>query len=320
MLSDRLLRLATRGSPLARRQADLVADLLTGALPGLVVEPVVVRTRGDHQAEVPLDRIGGQGVFVKEVQAAVVDGRADVAVHSAKDLPSVTPEELVLAAVPERADARDALVGRRLADLPAGGVVATGSARRRAQLANLRPDLTFVELRGNMDSRVRRAEDGSVDVVVVAVAALDRLGWSDRIAEVLPVSVMLPQAGQGALALECRADDAATLALLAAVDDALGHRTLSAERALLAAVGGSCSVPVAAWAGVDPVAEGSLRLQGMVASGDGRILVRAERVGDDPEALGRQLARYLMEDCGGSAIEGWDAADPAGAAGNGAGR
>jgi hydroxymethylbilane synthase len=289
---------------------------LAGVVPGLVVELVIVRTQGDRLADEPLDRIGGQGVFVKEVQAAVVDGRADVAVHSAKDLPSVTPEGLVLAAVPERADARDALVGRALVDLPAGGVVATGSARRRAQLANIRPDLTFVELRGNMDSRVRRAEDGSVDAVVVAMAALDRLGWSDRVAEVLSVSVMLPQVGQGALALECRADDEGTLAVLAGIDDVLAHRTLSAERAMLVAVGGSCAVPVAGWA--EPVAGGAageLRLQGMVASGDGRILVRAARTGDDPEALGHELARYLMEDCGGSSIEGWDAAEPGGLSG-----
>lgn len=301
---DRLLRLATRGSPLARRQADLVAALLVGLHPDLGVELVVVRTRGDRQTEVPLDRIGGQGVFTKEVQAAVMDGRADVAVHSAKDLPSVTPEGLVLAAVPPRADARDALVGRPLADLPAGAAVATGSARRRAQLANIRPDLCFVELRGNMDTRVRRGEDGSVDAVVVAVAALERLGWSDRITEVLSVSVMLPQAGQGALALECRAGDVSTMALLGALDDPACHRTLSAERAMLAGVGGSCAVPVGAWA--ERAAGGSLRLQGMVASGDGRVLVRAERTGQDPEALGRELARYLMEDCGGSSIEGWE--------------
>ncbi len=301
---ERLLRLATRGSPLARRQAELVAGLLVELYPDLGVELVVVRTQGDRQTEVPLDRIGGQGVFTKEVQAAVIDGRADVAVHSAKDLPLVTPEGLVLAAVPPRADARDALVGRPLAELPAGAAVATGSARRRAQLANIRPDLCFVELRGNMDTRVRRGEDGSVDAVVVAVAALERLGWSDRITEVLPVSVMLPQAGQGALALECRAGDAQTLALLGALDDPVGHRTLSAERAMLAGVGGSCAVPVGAWA--EPSGGDGLRLQGMVASGDGRILVRAERTGQDPETLGRELARYLMEDCGGSSIEGWD--------------
>jgi len=296
----RAVRLATRGSPLARRQADLVAALLTRAHPGLRVEIVVVRTRGDRLSDVPLDRIGGQGVFVKEVQEALLAEQADVAVHSAKDLPPVTVPGLVLAAVPRRADARDALVGRTLAGLPSGGVVATGSARRRAQLANLRPDLSFVELRGNMDTRARRAEDGSIDAVVVAAAAFDRLGWSDRVTEVLAISVSLPQVGQGALALECRRDDAGTRSLLTAADDAWGHRTLLAERAFLAAVGGGCSTPVGAWA--EPAADPGLRLHAMVASGDGRILVRAHRTGDDPGALGRETARYLMEECGGSTV------------------
>jgi hydroxymethylbilane synthase len=308
----RSVRLATRGSPLARRQAALVADLLTGADPGVRVETVVVSTEGDRRADVPLDRIGGQGVFTKEIQTAVLEGRADVAVHSAKDLPSQTPGGLVLAAVPERADARDALVGSTLSDLPPGGVVATGSARRRAQLANLRPDLGFVELRGNMDTRARRAEEGSVGAVVVAKAAFDRLGWSERIAQVLPVSMLLPQAGQGALALECRADDAASAALLAAVDDRAGHCTLAAERALLAALGADCSVPVGAWA--EPLDGGRLRLDGLLASGDGRVVIRAALEGDDddPVALGRRLARHLFEDCGGEAVTDW--AGPSGAA------
>lgn len=285
-----------------------MADALVRAHPALVVEPVVVHTTGDRQLDVPLDRLGGQGAFAKEVQWAVADGRAEVAVHSAKDLPSITPDGMLLAAVPLRADPRDALVGNTLAELPPGATVATGSARRRAQLANARPDLTFVELRGNMGTRLSRAEDGSVDAVVVSVAALERLGWSARVAEVLPISVMLSQVGQGALALECRVDDGATAALLRAVDDADGHRALVAERAFLAAAGGSCSVPVGALA--EPVA-GGLRLRAMVASGDGRVLLRAERTGDDPEALGAGLARHLLEECGGSSIEGWGPAAPA---------
>ncbi len=302
----RRLRLASRGSPLARYQAALVADLLRRADPTVDVVVEIVRTEGDRQATVPLDRIGGQGIFTKEIQAAVLDGRADVAVHSAKDLPSVTPDGLVLAAVPERADPRDALVGRRLADLPAGAVVATGSARRRAQLANLRPDLTFVDLRGNMATRLARAADGSVDAVVAAAAALDRLGWDGAPVERLPVSVLLPQAGQGALALEGRAGDDETLARLARVDDVVAHRAVRAERAMLAAVEGSCAVPVAAWAEpLDPPAVGPIRLHGLLASGDGRIVVRAALTGEEPDALGRELARHLLEDCGGRGIEGW---------------
>ena len=204
------LRLATRGSPLALRQTELVAELLRRADPGLEVEPVVVRTRGDRDATTPLDQIGGQGVFVSEVEAAVTDGRADAAVHSAKDMPSTLGEDFVIGAVPPRGDARDGLVGCTLAGLPAGGLVATGSARRRAQLAYLRPDLVFTELRGNMARRVARGEDGSVSAVVVAVAALQRLGWESRLSDALDPMDVLPQAGQGAIAVQCRADDAGT--------------------------------------------------------------------------------------------------------------
>ena len=180
--------------------------------------------------------------------------------------------------------------------------MATGSARRRAQLANLRPDLAFVELRGNMDTRARRAEDGGIDAVVVATAAFDRLGWSDRLTEVLAETVMLPQVGQGALALECRAGDPATRDRLSALDHPAAHRTLAAERAFLAAMGGDCSVPVGAWA--EDLAGGELRICGLVASGDGRLVVRAEWRGpaDDPEALGRELARHLVQDCGGALV------------------
>src|SRR5215207_7630742 len=191
------LRAATRGSRLARAQTDLVADML-----GVEVQAVVVDTQGDRQTDVPIWELGGRGVFVKEVQAAVLDGRADFAVHSAKDLPSSTPEGLCLACVPQRADARDALVGQRFDALVPGARVGTGSVRRRAQLAWLRPDLTFGGLRGNMETRLSKASDFAA--IVVAAAALDRLGRSSEITEVLPTEVMIPQVGQGALAVECR--------------------------------------------------------------------------------------------------------------------
>ncbi len=242
------VRLATRGSPLALRQTDIVAELLRRVHTDLEVEPVVVRTRGDRESAVSLDAIGGQGVFVAEVEAAVADGRAHVAVHSAKDMTSTMPEHLVLAAVPERADPRDGLVGCTLRALPSGALVATGSARRRAQLAYLRPDLVFTDLRGNMARRVAVAEDGRVTAVVVAVAALARLGWEDRLSDVVDPMDLLPQAGQGAIALQCRADDDETRALLGAIDHAPSHRAVRAERAVLAALGGSCTVPVAAYA------------------------------------------------------------------------
>ncbi len=313
------IRLATRGSPLALRQTELVEELLRAALPGLVVERVVVRTRGDRDAAVPLDQIGGQGVFVAEVEAAVADGRADAAVHSAKDMPSVMSPAFVLGAVPRRADPRDALVGCRLSELPAGALIATGSARRRAQLAYLRPDLVFRDLRGNMARRVAAAGTEGVTAVVVAAAAMDRLGWMDQVADVLDPVDVLPQAGQGAIAVQCRADDTLTRAQLKAIDHEATHRALVAERAVLAGLGGSCSVPVGAlaeevWADADAPL---LRVSGVLASADGHIMIRLSRQGSDPEALGAAVARSLLEG-GGAAIEGFDpAADAVGAEGAG---
>jgi hydroxymethylbilane synthase len=312
--SGRALRLATRGSPLALVQARIVADLLRAARPGLEIEEIVVRTEGDRRPEADLDRIGGQGVFVKEVQTAVLQDRADVAVHSAKDLPASTPPGLVLAAVPARADPRDALVGRPLDGLRTGAVIATGSPRRRAQLANLRPDLVFVGLRGNMERRLGRVDAGEVDAVVAAAAALDRLGWGDRVAERLPISWCLPQVGQGALALECREEDGPVRRLLEEIDDRLAHRTVAAERAFLAALGAGCTVPVAGWAEPTGDDEGGatgdgatlLRLHGLIAGGDGRVLVRGHLEGREPEALGPALVRYLVLECGASSVDGWE--------------
>ncbi len=301
-------RLASRGSPLALCQSELVVAALRAANPELMVEVVVIRTRGD-ETSVSLDQIGGQGVFVTEVEAAVADGRADAAVHSAKDMTSVMAEHLVLAAVPPRADPRDGLVGCALADLPPGGLIATGSARRRAQLANLRPDLSFTDLRGNMERRVIRGEDGSVSAVVVAVAAMDRLGWIDRLSDILDPVDVLPQAGQGTIALQCRADDDGTRQILATIDDVRSHRALRAERAVLAGLGGSCTVPVGAWA--ETMAGSSeLRVHGLVASGDGHTVIRMSHTGDQPEAVGTELARKLLVDGGGSGIDGFDAIDP----------
>jgi hydroxymethylbilane synthase len=301
------VRLATRGSPLALCQTAIVSDLLRRARPGLEVESVVVRTRGDQDALVPLDQIGGQGVFVTEVEAAVADRRADAAVHSAKDMPSTMAPHLVLAAVPPRADARDGLVGCTLAALPPGALVATGSARRRAQLAYLRPDLVFTQLRGNMGRRVAVGEDGSVSAVVVAVAAMGRLGWESRLSDVLDPVDVLPQAGQGAIAVQCRAEDDDIRGLLAVIDHEPTHRALRAERAVLATLGGSCTVPVGAFAEAMDQGDATLRVSGLVASGDGRTVIRLTRRGEDPEALGAALARALLEG-GGAAVDGFDTA------------
>jgi hydroxymethylbilane synthase len=309
------LRLATRGSPLARWQAGRVADLLAGI--GVEAALVVVDTVGDRRIDVPLDRLGGQGVFVKEVQAAVVRGQADAAVHSAKDLPAsplLAPPGLVLGAFPERADPRDVLVGGRIDSLATGALVATGSARRRVQLTDLRPDLTFTGLRGNLARRLATVGQGEVAAVVVAKAAIDRLEWSPPSGldiEVLETSVMTPQVGQGALAVECRADDGRTRAALAAIDDPTVGPLVMAERAYLAELGGGCTLPVGAhavWTDADPMGGGvgrPLRLAGMLASDDGRIVLRHRQEGTDPDQLGRTVARYLLEEAGGADLGAW---------------
>jgi len=290
------LRIATRGSPLARWQAENVAAAVTAAHPGVVTELVIVETTGDRDRTTPLHQIGGQGVFVKEVQSAVLAGRADVAVHSAKDLRSVPTTGLTIAAVPERGDPRDAIVGKSLADLGTGAVLATGSVRRRAQLAALRPDLQFVELRGNVDTRLARLD--SCDAVVVAAAALDRLGRSDRIAERLSTGVVVPQVGQGTLAVECRSDDTEVLALLAGLDDPASRAVLTAERAWLAQLGSGCDLPVGAHGRLGTDTDGgrvNIHLEGMLASLDGRVVLRSEASGPDPVELGTSLARRQLD-------------------------
>ncbi len=292
-----VLRAATRGSALARRQTSIVADLLAETC-GVATEPVVVSTTGDRQADTPIHALGGKGVFVKEVQAAVLDRRADIAVHSAKDLPSVTPEGLVVAAVPRRGDPRDALVGCRLAQLPVGATVATGSVRRRAQLAWTRPDLAFVELRGNIATRLNKAT--AFDAIVMAAVALKRLGLEPDVLDVLEPEVFVPQVGQGAIAVECRADDRAVLETLRAIEHGPSRRTVDAERAFLTELGGDCSLPAGAHATTG--AAGALELTGLLASVDGRTLIRDTRRSRDPETLGRATARHLLDHRGGQTL------------------
>jgi hydroxymethylbilane synthase len=290
----RALRVATRGSELAQWQASRVATLL-----GADTELVVVSTTGERRADVPIHAVGGTGIFVKEVQKAVLDGRADLAVHSAQDLPaSDTPDGLVLAATPERADPRDALVGSTFDALPAGARVATGSVRRRAQLVALRPDLTFAELRGNIATRLARAAD--FDAIVVAAAALARLGLDDRIDEHLEPSVVLPQVAQGALAVECRDDDAGTLARVRAIDDVRVHTAVDAERAYLAELGGGCDLPCGALAHVD---DDGVTVEALLAATDGHVVLRATARDVDPVVAGRAVAAELMEHGGRSLLE-----------------
>ena len=258
------------------------------------VEPVIVQTSGDRRTDVALWEIGGQGVFVKEVEAALLEGRADIAVHSAKDLPSHTEPGLVLAAVPERDDPRDVLVGSTFEALPVGALVATGSVRRRAQLAWWRPDLTFAGLRGNIETRLSKASQ--FHAIVVAAAALRRLGRSEAIAELLDARWMVPQVGQGALAVECREDDLRARELLAPIDDPEARTAVDTERAWLAAVGGGCDLPVAAHA---VLRDGEIHLTAMMASTDGRVLLRADDRGVDPQTVGQRLAHHLLHEAGG---------------------
>jgi hydroxymethylbilane synthase len=263
------LRIATRSSPLALWQSNFVADLLAAAHPSLP-RPVLVPvdTLGDRTQSLgtPLHEIGGQGVFVKEVQAAVLDGRADLAVHSAKDLPSAPTVGLLIAAVPFRDDPRDGLVGMTLDDLPDGATVASGSVRRRAQLLAVRPDLVFVEVRGNMAKRVAKANEPGIHAVVVGCAGLDRLGLGHHIADRLDPAEFTPQVAQAAIAVECRTDDYGTRSAILAIDDHHSHTAVIVERAYLSRLGSGCALPVAAWCRAD---DGGLRLDTMISTIDG---------------------------------------------------
>ena len=244
--SDPVVRIATRSSPQARTQAEAVAAAIVRALPGTVAELVFVETLGDQQADVPLHTIGGQGVFVKEVQRAVLDGHADIAVHSAKDLPSLQAPGLVIAAFSARRDARDALIGSTLDGLALGATVATGSVRRRAQLRALRPDLRFVELRGNIHTRLAKVPSNGA--IVMAVAALEVLALTAHISQIMDIDLMVPAVGQGCVAIECRHDDTITAQILAALDHPQTRRQVTAERAFLAELGTGCSLPLGAHA------------------------------------------------------------------------
>jgi hydroxymethylbilane synthase len=286
-----MLVIASRGSQLALWQAHWVQGEL--AARGHESRIEIIKTTGDKITDVPLAKVGTKGLFTKEIEEALLDGRADLAVHSLKDLPTELPAGLVLAAVPPREDPRDAIVGKRLADLPAGAKVGTSSLRRAAQLRKTRPDLIVESVRGNLDTRLRKLDEGQYDAIVLAAAGLRRLGWADRIAETLGPEVMCPAVGQGALAIETRAagagfDAAHTL------DDADTHAAVLAERGVLGSLGGGCQVPIGAHA---RIAGGRLFLLGLVASPDGSEAIQAEAEGpaEDAEALGRALGAALLE-------------------------
>ena len=284
------LWIGSRGSQLALWQANHISALLREQ--GHEVELEIIKTTGDKITDVPLAKVGTKGLFTKEIEEALLDGRADLAVHSLKDLPTELPSGLTLAAVPRREDPRDAVAGKRLADLPAGAKVGTSSLRRAAQLRQLRPDLAIESVRGNLDTRLRKLDEGRYDAIVLAAAGLKRLGWADRIAEILPAEVMCPAVGQGALAIETRSAGAGFDAC-AALDDPPTHTAVAAERAVLRALGGGCQVPIGARA---TVADGRLELLAMVASPDGSTLirVRAEGAAAEAESIGAAVAEDLL--------------------------
>ncbi len=267
-----IIRIATRKSPLAMWQAEHVADLLRASVPGAEIEFVSLHTHADQTLHVPIAELGGKGAFSKEVQERVFSGAADIAVHSAKDLQAITPDGLVIAAIPERGNPCDALVGSRLDDLSEGALVATGSNRRRVQLQSLRPDLRFEGLRGNINTRLSKA--GDYDAIVMAAAALERLGEAPPIVDVLSAETFIPQVGQGALAVECRADDATLIEVLAGIDHSPSRRTVEAERGFLVELGGDCDLPAGAHAVLSD--DGVITLQGVLASEDETMVVRGE--------------------------------------------
>jgi hydroxymethylbilane synthase len=283
-----MLVIASRGSQLALWQARWVAAQLSGAGHECRIE--IIKTTGDKITDVPLAKVGTKGLFTKEIEEALLDGRADLAVHSLKDLPTELPEGLVLAAVPEREDPRDAVVGRKLADLALGARVGTSSLRRAAQLRQLRPDLQVESVRGNLDTRLRKLDEGQYDAILLAAAGLKRLGWGNRIAEILAPEQMCPAVGQGALAIEARAgfDGVAVL------DDAATHTAVMAERAVLGALGGGCQVPIGAYA---TVSEGRVQVLAIVAAPDGSQVIRANAEGAaaDAAAIGAHMAADLLD-------------------------
>ena len=290
------LRIGTRGSKLALTQSEWVKGKIEAQHPDVQVELVRVKTTGDKILDAPLSKIGGKGLFVKEIEEALLSERIDLAVHSMKDVPAAQPEGLILTTFPEREDPRDAFVSTRyddLAQLPQGARVGTGSLRRSAQLLHIRPDLELVPVRGNVDTRLRKLEAGEYEAIILAASGLKRLGLKDRISQALDVEQILPAIGQGALGLEVRRDDEGTIGRI----DFLNHReteiTIKAERAFLTELDGGCQVPLAAFCRTE---NGQLRLEGMVAELDGSKVLRDQMRGEESEAeeMGVALARRLL--------------------------
>jgi hydroxymethylbilane synthase len=292
----RNITIGTRGSKLAVIQAQWVLTKLREAAPGLKASLVKITTRGDRESGTALDKFAEQGVFVKELEKALFDGDIDFAVHSLKDMPTEIPYGLLLAATTARLDPRDVLISRadKLAGLAPGSKIGTGSLRRSVQLSALRPDLEICGIRGNIDTRLRKVSEGEVDGIIVAAAALIRLGWEDKIAEYLPTEYFTPSVGQGALGIEIRSEDKETASLASAINHEPTWQSVTAERTFLRALGGGCRAPIAA---LGIVSDGVLKLSGMVANVDGTRILRATEEGDAqaPEQVGKQLAQKMVD-------------------------
>jgi hydroxymethylbilane synthase len=288
--------IATRGSRLALWQAEWVRSALRERTPGLPVDVAIIKTQGDKILDVPLAKVGGKGLFVKEIEAALQDGRADIAVHSMKDMPAEIPGGLAIGAVPEREVPTDVFISRdgtRLRETASGAIIGTSSLRRAAQLRHLRPDLQVVPLRGNVETRIRKLETDNLTAVVLAAAGVKRLGLEQHVTEHLPVSLMLPAVGQGALCIEIREHDERIGPMVSALDHSLTRTAVSSERAFLRRLEGGCQVPIAGYGCIE---EGLLILTGLVASPDGRTLIKHALRGpvDRAEELGLELAEILL--------------------------
>jgi hydroxymethylbilane synthase len=292
----REIAIGTRGSKLAVIQAEEVLTKLRQILPELRADLVKITTRGDRENTTALDKFAGQGIFVKELEKALLEKRIDLAVHSLKDLPTEIPDGLMLAAVTARIDPRDVLISRcgRLHELASDSKIGTGSPRRAVQLLALRPDLQVCSIRGNIDTRLRKVADGEFDGLIVAAAALIRLGWEDRITESLPIEHFTPAVGQGTLGIEIRSEDKEIATLLSKINDKPTWQAVTAERTFLQELGGGCRAPIAA---LGIVSNGTIKLHGMVAGADGSQILQAAEEGDaqEPEQLGKRLAQKMIE-------------------------
>ena len=289
----RILRIGTRGSLLAKWQAEFIRKQLFAAT-GVEAEIVIIKTAGDKMQQAAVTQIGGKGIFIKELEEALLEEAIDLAVHSVKDIPTDIPSRLMFPAVCRRDDVRDCLVGSTLANLRQGARVGTSSLRRQAQLRHIRPDLDCRDLRGNVDTRLRKVESGEYEAVMVSKAGLDRLGLGQRISEILSPEVSMPAVGQGAIAVECRLKDTEAGDLLAPLDDAETRTAIIAERALLGALHGGCQVPLGAWGRIE---RGELVLEACVCSVDGVQCVKQSATAPPDQAaqLGEHLARLLIE-------------------------